>query len=142
MGCSYDSSFWGEVLCDNSENNDCWLSKCDECREWKKFSLRKRMDSLTIYKQWKTILVPANRKGNQNDENEEPQTFFEKLQIISEKVIVSEIYEDFQQSFQDVTDHVNLKRIQARAFQEDNQCQQQSDLWPISANNKVITPFA
>ena len=77
------------------------------------------MDSLTIYKQWKTILVPAKCKGNQNDKNEELQKFFQKLQIISEQVTVGVVYEDFQQSFQDVTAHVNLESIQASAFQED-----------------------
>ena len=30
------------------------------------------MGSLTIYKQWKNIVVPVNSKGNKNDENEEP----------------------------------------------------------------------
>ena len=30
------------------------------------------MGSLTIYKQWKKIVVPVNSKGNKNDENEEP----------------------------------------------------------------------
>ena len=98
MGCSYDSSFWGEVLFDTSEYSNCWLSKCDGCREGKKFSPKKRMDSLTIYKQWKTILSPTNRKGNQNDENEEPKKFFQKLQILSEQVTVGEVYKDFQQS--------------------------------------------
>ena len=73
------------------------------------------MDSKTICKQCKTILVPANRKGNQNDKNEEPQKF-KKLQIVSEQVTVGEVYEDFQQSFQDVTSHVNLERIQTHAF--------------------------
>ena len=38
-----------------------------------------KMDSQTIYKQWKTILVLANCKGIQNDENVEPQKFFQKL---------------------------------------------------------------
>ena len=72
LGRSCDSSFLGEVLCDTSENSNCWLSKCDECKEGKKFSPKKQMDFQTIYKQWKTIHVPANRNGNQNDENREP----------------------------------------------------------------------
>ena len=113
------------------------------------------MDSLTIYKQWETILIPANRKGNQNDENEAPQKVFQKLQIRSEQVTVVEVSEDFQQSFQDVTAHVNLKKIQARTFKEyikdDNtrvvqidyamacQCQQhsevQSALWTRGSVN-------
>ena len=37
MGHSYDNSLWGEVLCDTSENSNYWLSKCDKCREGKKF---------------------------------------------------------------------------------------------------------
>ena len=48
---SYDNSFWNEVLCDTSENSNCWLSECDECREGKKFIPKKQMDSLTICKQ-------------------------------------------------------------------------------------------
>ena len=47
------------------------------------------------------------------------KSFFKNLQIISEQVTVGVVYEDFQQSFQDVTAHVNLESIQASAFQED-----------------------
>ena len=102
------------------------------------------MGSLTICKQWKIIFIPANSKGNQNGKNEEQQKFFQKLQIISEQVTVSEVHEDFQQSLQNVTAHVNLKRIQACVFHEDikeaktrvvqvdyamaYQCQQQSEV--------------
>ena len=85
----------------------------------KKFSPKKQMGSLTICKQWKIIFIPAKSKGNQNGKNEEQQKFFQKLQIISEQVTVSEVYEDFQQSLQNVTAHVNLKRIQACVFHED-----------------------
>ena len=53
------------------------------------------MGSLTICKQWKIIFIPANSKGNQNGKNEEQQKFFQKLQIISEQVTVSEVHEDF-----------------------------------------------
>ena len=74
------------------------------------------MDSLTIYKQWKTIHVPANCKGSRSNEDEEPK-FYQKLQIISKQVTVGEVYEDFQQHFEGVAAHVNLKRIQADAFQ-------------------------
>ena len=91
MGFSYDSSFWDDVLCDTSENSNCWLAKCDKHREEKKFIPKKQMDSKTICKQCKTILVPANRKGNQNDKNEEPQKF-KKLQIVSDQVTVGEIF--------------------------------------------------
>ena len=66
------------------------------------------MDSLTIYKQWKTIHVPANRKGSKNDEDEEPK-FNQKHQIITKQVTVGEVYEDFQQHLEGVAAHVNLK---------------------------------
>ena len=68
------------------------------------------MDSLTIYKQWKTIHVPANCKGSKNDKDEGPK-FYEKLQIISEQVTVGEVYEDFQQCFEGVAAYNYLKRI-------------------------------
>ena len=91
------------------------------------------MDSRTIYKQWKTILVPPNHKQNQNDKNEEPEKFFQKLQIIREHVTVGEVYEDIQQPFQVVTAHVNqedIKDANTRVIQIDYtmtyQCQQQS----------------
>ena len=42
-----------------------------------------------------------------------------KRQIISEQVTVGEVYEDFQQHLEGVAAHVNLKRIQADAFQND-----------------------
>ena len=117
------------------------------------------MDSLTIYKQWKMIHVPANRKGSKNDKDEEPK-FYQKLQIISEQVTLGEVYEDFQQHFEGVGAHVNLKRIQADAFQNDindvdtrvlqidyamaYQCQQQSKvqgaLWTRDSINLFTCP--
>ena len=36
MGCSYDKGFWGNMLCDVSENSKCWLSECEPCRNGKK----------------------------------------------------------------------------------------------------------
>ena len=89
------------------------------------------------------ICVLANRKGSKNHEDEEPK-FYQKLQIISEQVTVEEVYEDFHQHFKGVAAHVNLKRIQANAFQNNindadtrdlqidyamaYQCQQQSEV--------------
>ena len=70
------------------------------------------MDSLTIYKQWKKIHVPANHKGSKNDKYEEP--------VISKQVAVGEVCEDFQQHFELVAAHVDLKQIQADAFQNDS----------------------
>ena len=61
----------------------------------KKFIPKKQLDSLTIYKQWKTIHVLANRKGSKNEGDEEPK-FYQKLQIISDQVTVGEVYEDIQ----------------------------------------------
>ena len=76
------------------------------------------MDSLTMYKQWKTVHIPANRKDIQSEnDSKEPQKFYAKLQVISEQVTVGKVYEDFQQLFEGTAAHVNLKRIQARAFQ-------------------------
>ena len=114
------------------------------------------MDSLTIYKQQKTIHVPANCKGSKNDEDEEPK-FYQNLQIISEQVTVGEVCEDFQQHFEGVAAHVNLKRIQADAFQSDihdvdtrvlqidyamaYQCQQQSEVQSALSTRGSINLF-
>ena len=54
------------------------------------------------------IHVPANCKGSKNNKDEEPK-FYQKLQIISEQVTVGGVYEDFQQYFEAVAAHVNLK---------------------------------
>ena len=131
MGFHYDSSFWGEVLCDTSENSNCWLPKCDECREGKKFSPKKQIDSPTIYKQWKTILVLTNCKGNHNIGNEEPQKFFQKLQmkIFNSHLLMLQlkwIWKDSRPMHFKKTSKAPILKLCKLVTQ-----------WPISINNKV-----
>ena len=119
MGDSYEGSFWTQVLCDTTENSDCWLSKCEECKDGKKFVPKLPMDQMTNYKQWKIVLVPSKKhNANEIDENGEPK-LFQKLQIVSTEVAVGEVHEEFRDQFEGVAAHVNHKRVQAAEFQKD-----------------------
>ena len=44
---------------------------------------------------------------------------FKKLQITSEVVPVGQVFDEFKQSFEDFVSHINVKRIQQKAFQDD-----------------------
>ena len=44
---------------------------------------------------------------------------FKKLQITSEAVPVGQVFDEFKQSFEDFVSHINVKRIQQKAFQDD-----------------------
>ena len=48
MGCSYNNNFWGNVLCDVSENSKCWLSECESCRNGKKLVPTKPLNFETV----------------------------------------------------------------------------------------------
>ena len=144
MGDNYEGSFWSEALCDTTENSDCGLSKCDGCKDGKKFVPKFPMDQMVNNKQWKTVLVPVKKgKASEMEEKEEP-IFFQKFQIVSTEVAVGEVYEKFKDEFQGVAAHVNHKRVQAAEFQKDicdpntrvdqidyamaYQCQQQNEM--------------
>ena len=48
MGCSYNNNFWKNVLCDVSENSNCWLSECECCRKEKKLVPTKPLNFETV----------------------------------------------------------------------------------------------
>ena len=120
MGCSYDNNFWGKLLCDVSENSKCWLSECESCRNGKKLVPTKPLNFETVYKQWEYVYIPSNKMEEGSEESEEPsQKFNKQLQIISKQVPVGNVLDDFTECFEEIVNHVNAKRIQAQAFQDD-----------------------
>ena len=55
-----------------------------------------------------------------SEDSEEPsQKFNKQLQIISKQVPVGNVLDDFTECFEEIVNHVNAKRIQAQAFQDD-----------------------
>ena len=55
-----------------------------------------------------------------SEESEEPsQKFNKQLQIISKQVLAGNVLDDFTECFEEIVNHVNAKRIQAQAFQDD-----------------------
>ena len=118
MGCSYDNNFWGNVLCEVSENSKCWLSECESCR--KKLVPTKPLNSETVCKQWEYSYIPSNKMEDGSEESEKPsQKFNKQLQIISKQVPVGNVLDYFTECFEEIVNHVNAKRIQAQAFQDD-----------------------
>ena len=102
-----------------SENSQCWLSECDLCKGGQRFKPQKLMDAIVNYKQWKSIYTPVNSRQHQKKYEDQPKSFYKKLQVTSEAVPVGQVFDEFKQSFEDVVNHINIKQIQAKAFQAD-----------------------
>ena len=113
MGYTYEKSFWEEILCNASENSQCWLSECDLCRDGQEFKPQKPMDAIVNYKQWKSIHTPVNSKESQEKYQDQPPKIFKKFQVTREVVPVGQVFDEFKQSFEDVVSHkgqVNLSK--------------------------------
>ena len=120
MGCSYDNDFWGIMLCDVSEKSKCWLSECESCRNGKKLVPTKPLNFETVNKQWEYVYIPSNKMEEGSEEIEEPsQKFHKQLQIISKQVPVENVLDDFTECSEEIVNHINAKRTQAQAFQDD-----------------------
>ena len=78
MGYSYDNDFWGNVLCDVSENTKCWFSTCGSCRNGKKLGPAKPLNFETVYKQWEYVYIPSNKMEEGPEESEEPSQKFNR----------------------------------------------------------------
>ena len=115
MGIHYTSEFWEGVLCDTSPNSQCWLNTCMTCCNGSQFKPINPLHSKTVYRQWKTICVPIfGKKGDPAG-----QKYYEKLGIVTTEVLVAQVKDAFIEEFGKVTEHFNVKRIQAAQFQKD-----------------------
>ena len=36
LDIEYTSNYWNGILCDATRNSECWLLKCEECKDGKK----------------------------------------------------------------------------------------------------------
>ena len=107
-------------MCDVSENSKCWLSECESCRNGKKLVPTKPLNFETVCKQWEYVYIPNNKLEEGSEESEEPsQKFKKQLQIISKKVPVGNVLDDSTECFEEIVNHINAKRIQAQACQDD-----------------------
>ena len=96
IGCSYDDDFWGNVLCDVSENSKCWLSECESCRNGNKLVPTKPLNFQTVDKKWEYVYLPSNKMEEGSEESEElSQKFNKQLQIITKQVPVGNALDDF-----------------------------------------------
>ena len=74
----------------------------------------------TVCKQWEYVYIPSNKLEEGSEESEEPsQKFNKQLQIIRKKVSVGNVLDDSTECFEEIVNHINAKRIQAQAFQDD-----------------------
>ena len=110
MGISYEKTWWETILCNISENSDCWLNNCEVCKDGIELIPSKSLHTVTSYKQWCSVEVP----------NHDPTAeSYKKIAIVTKDVQVGEVLENFQESFSKSKEHQNVKHIQAEAFQED-----------------------
>ena len=101
----YDSTtFWESVLCDTSLNSNCWQSKCQECTGGKKIAIELDLAQHVSWREWE---VPAT------------DTVLKRLKCVIHEGCAGELKELLIDDFPTVVRHINIKRIQARQFQED-----------------------
>ena len=80
----------------------------------------KALNFENVYKQWEYVYIPSNKMEEGSEESEEPsQKFNKQLQIISKQVPVRNVPDNFTECFEEIVNHINAKRIQAQAFQDD-----------------------
>ena len=120
MGHSYSGLFWENVLCDISPNSNCCTNSCEECQDGKKFVPLKDLSAMTTYKQWKSIEVEPKKPKIQKEsaDSQKKETYTKLVQDVQE-VQVQVVLSEFQEQFETVTSHVNVKRIQSKEFQDD-----------------------
>ena len=116
MGLTYDSSWWESVKCNTLPNSDCWKNECEICMDGKNFVPSKSLSAITSYKQWENIEVQSTE--GKMDESDEAKTYT-KTVITTKNVQVGEVLDEFQETFANVKQHQNAKRIQAVDFQND-----------------------
>ena len=119
MGNKYNHEFWDTVLCDISPNSDCWLALCDSCKNGVRFIPKKQGSEVTNYRQWETVEKNNGYKQEEEDEGEHKKKVMKVLQCNSNKVFVGKVQEEFEYSFPELVNHINVKRIQAAEFQKE-----------------------
>ena len=80
----------------------------------------KPLNFQTVDKKWEYVYLPSNKMEEGSEESEEPsQKFNKQLQIITKQVPVGNVLDDFTECFEEIVNHINAKRLQAQAFQDD-----------------------
>ena len=131
LGIEYTLDFWKDILCDDSPNSNCWLSKCDECKNGRKIIVLEE-GRYVGYKQWVEVLVPRNQKAdtddkesNQDHEDEnknkpaKKNEFYKVMRINTDRVQRGAVLEELKDKMHVILNHINTKRIQASEFNRD-----------------------
>ena len=135
LGITYTSDIWESLLCNTCENSNCWLGKCSVCHNGAKVVIQKAANETTLYQQWKSVVVEkqeqaeAENSDESSDSSEEEdqeqdvtnkkENVLKRLQVVTWKVCVGEVVDEFQKGFSDISQHVNVKRIQVKEFHRD-----------------------
>jgi hypothetical protein len=122
LGVKYDQLIWEKLLCCTRLNSDCWLGECDGCKDGLKLVVKRCGEKQVKYGQWKHNLVPNKKAENKSDltkgSSKKVPEFIRVLEKNEIKDTVNNI-DEFKADFGKVVRHVNIKRIQANAFQAD-----------------------
>ena len=103
---------------DMSKNNQCWLSECDLCKDDQKFKPQKPMDVTVNDKQWKSIHTPLNSRQHKRNMRISPNFFLKAFKSQVKQCLLAKCSVNLSKSFEDVISHINVKQIQAKAFQD------------------------
>ena len=118
----------GKIFFDDCPNSNCWLSKCEECKDGRKIIVLEE-GMYVGYKKWIEVLVPRNQKADDKDkestqdnedENEENQgnkkaakqnEFYKVMRINTDRVQRGAVLEELNDGMGVILNHINTKRI-------------------------------
>ena len=98
---SYSNSFWEKILCDVKINSACWQNRCEACCDGKLLLMPANSDDEVAWKCW------------ENSDH--------GLKLSTKEGQVGDLFEATIQDLPSFKAHVNLKRIQSAAFENDRQ---------------------
>ena len=86
LDIEYTSNYWNGILCDATLNSDCWLSKCEECKDGKKIVVVE--EKYVNYKKWMEVMIPRkqNKGENENEVDKKEKEYYKVLRIHSDKM--------------------------------------------------------
>lgn len=103
----YDSqTFWENTLCDTTLNSPCWQSVCDHCANGQELHVELYPDEVVTWKVWEVKEIEASNH-------------LKRLRNTVHEGCVAELCELVKYDFVEIVKHINVKRIQAKQFLED-----------------------
>ena len=114
------TTFWEDVLCDNTINSLCWQGQCQTCANGKLIKPTMDPGATIQYRQWETIIKESVRRADQDPgNNAEPNKVYKKLECRLNEACAGEVLQQLVDEWDIIIAHINTKRVQAQEFESD-----------------------